>query len=117
MSLLKQVIPTVPDFSKPVFKLFPSAADDIKAGNCPFCQKPIGSFKDALSEREFSISGLCQDCQDSIFCEPIEPGDEGTDFDCAPTEELIIPCDDCSDRDLTIYCHACKDFDHYNKEQ
>lgn len=31
------------------------------------CGKPFLGFKDKLSEREASISGLCQECQDSIF--------------------------------------------------
>lgn len=34
----------------------------------PFgCGSPVREFRDALSEREFQISGLCQDCQDSVF--------------------------------------------------
>ena len=36
-------------------------------GLCPFCRDPIGEFRDALSLREFKISGLCQSCQDSVF--------------------------------------------------
>lgn len=31
------------------------------------CGKPINGFRDALSRKEYQISGLCQDCQDSIF--------------------------------------------------
>lgn len=31
------------------------------------CGKPITTFKDALSAREYRISGLCQECQDRIF--------------------------------------------------
>lgn len=30
------------------------------------------TFKDAMSRREYSISGLCQACQDVIFAEPPE---------------------------------------------
>jgi len=34
----------------------------------PFgCGMPVRAFRDALSEKEFGISGLCQDCQDSVF--------------------------------------------------
>jgi len=33
------------------------------------CGKLIGEFKDELSEREYSISGLCQKCQDKFFGE------------------------------------------------
>ena len=31
------------------------------------CGKPIIGFKDARSQREYRISGLCQACQDAIF--------------------------------------------------
>jgi len=36
---------------------------------CKFCKKEIKGFKDALSIKEFSISGLCQECQDKVFTE------------------------------------------------
>jgi hypothetical protein len=31
------------------------------------CGEPATEFRDALSEREFRISGLCQKCQDRLF--------------------------------------------------
>ena len=31
------------------------------------CGKPVNGFRDPLSAREFAISGLCQECQDSVF--------------------------------------------------
>ncbi len=34
---------------------------------CPTCQKPVGKFRDALSEKEHLISGMCQKCQDSVW--------------------------------------------------
>lgn len=36
---------------------------------CVFCGKSItpDSFKDECSLREYSISGLCQECQDEVF--------------------------------------------------
>jgi len=36
---------------------------------CPCCEASIerDSFKDEISLKEFHISGLCQDCQDSVF--------------------------------------------------
>jgi uncharacterized CHY-type Zn-finger protein len=34
---------------------------------CVLCGKPAQDFRDALSQREFSISGMCQDCQDKTF--------------------------------------------------
>jgi len=54
---------------RPADILFPQAAKDKAAGICPFCGKEIdlGSFRDELSQREYKISGLCQDCQDSVF--------------------------------------------------
>lgn len=51
-------------------KLFPEAADRIEKGSCPFCGKKINpktEFKDELSKKEFTISGLCQGCQDETF--------------------------------------------------
>ena len=45
--------------------------DSIKNDTCippPFgCGKPAKQFRDELSRREFSISGLCQNCQDKVF--------------------------------------------------
>lgn len=37
---------------------------------CPVCNQPINGFRDAQSEREYNISGLCQSCQDDMFTEP-----------------------------------------------
>ena len=34
---------------------------------CVDCKENADIFKDELSRREFSISGLCQKCQDSVF--------------------------------------------------
>lgn len=34
---------------------------------CVFCHEPATTFKDALSEKEFTISGICQICQDELF--------------------------------------------------
>lgn len=31
------------------------------------CGKPAEKFRDKLSETEFTISGFCQNCQDSLF--------------------------------------------------
>lgn len=52
--------------------LFPAQANLKAEGKCPSCAKVIvmgGAFRDQLSYREFEISGLCQDCQDSVFDE------------------------------------------------
>ena len=34
---------------------------------CTTCNSPITKFKDVLSEKEYSISGMCQECQDNVF--------------------------------------------------
>ena len=41
----------------------------IQAQICPFCGDEINidKFKDELSKKEFTISGLCQQCQDKVF--------------------------------------------------
>lgn len=40
--------------------------------SCVFCGGPAAEFRDALSQKEFSISGFCQKCQDKVFAEPQE---------------------------------------------
>lgn len=41
----------------------------VEQGRCPFCDRQVKmeDFRDALSRKEFRISGLCQTCQDTIF--------------------------------------------------
>lgn len=34
---------------------------------CVSCGKPAVEFKNALSCKEYRISGLCQNCQDEVF--------------------------------------------------
>lgn len=48
---------------------FGRQVDAVDAGICPFCHVPIipNEFRDALSLKEFRISGLCQKCQDETF--------------------------------------------------
>lgn len=38
-------------------------------GICPVCGLVIdpGEFRDALSRKEYVISGMCQRCQDEVF--------------------------------------------------
>ena len=47
----------------------------VEKGQCPFCLKHVvpalESFKDLNSFNEFKISGLCQECQDSMFDAPL----------------------------------------------
>ena len=60
-------MPLPPDLSKPVFSVFPQMADRILQNKCATCNQNIGEFRDEISAKEYGISGMCQDCQDSIF--------------------------------------------------
>ena len=40
------------------------------ANVCTLCPRPADKFRDALSEKEYRISGMCQVCQDSVFGGP-----------------------------------------------
>lgn len=49
---------------------FDKEVDRVKEGKCSLCGKEIDTvfeFRDGVSKREFSISGLCQECQDKTF--------------------------------------------------
>ena len=46
---------------------FEKEIEEIEKGNCPLCKKKITGFNDELSLKEFKISGMCQDCQNSVF--------------------------------------------------
>ena len=41
--------------------------ESIKSDVCSFCGGDAAEFKDALSEKEYAISGFCQKCQDETF--------------------------------------------------
>jgi len=51
----------------------------LRAGKCPTCGGEVGDFRDELSAREYGISGMCQTCQDSVFCEDEEEADDWFD--------------------------------------
>jgi len=79
-------MPLPPDLSKPAFSVFPEAADRIIAGHCVTCDSTRlrdVDFRDAISRKEYGISGMCQKCQDSVY--GVEP-DEEPDWDSV--EEL-----------------------------
>ena len=65
-----------PDLSKPVFSLFPEKVDRILNGLCVTCEDEISlqalTQMDDISRKEYSISGMCQVCQDSVFSDPGE---------------------------------------------
>lgn len=50
-------------------RIFPEQVARQKEGLCPTCGGEITEFRNALSRREFEISGMCQECQDSVFGE------------------------------------------------
>ena len=39
----------------------------VAEASCVTCKGEASSFRDSLSQKEYSISGLCQSCQDSVF--------------------------------------------------
>lgn len=58
-----------PDTNKLGFNVFPNARELIRKGKCPMCKGTIKEedFKDNSSKKEYSISGMCQVCQDKTF--------------------------------------------------
>ena len=42
------------------------------SATCTLCPGPAHTFTDALSAREYTISGMCQVCQDETFGPPDE---------------------------------------------
>ena len=44
----------------------------IAGRSCVTCGKRADLFRDSLSVKEYNISGMCQICQDKVFCEPEE---------------------------------------------
>jgi uncharacterized CHY-type Zn-finger protein len=48
---------------------FGAWVDKADKGVCPVCNKTVksGEFKDDLSFKEFTMSGMCQSCQDEFF--------------------------------------------------
>ena len=66
-------MPLPPDLSKPAFSLFPEKVDRILNGLCVTCEDEISlqalTQMDDISRKEYSISGMCQVCQDSVFSE------------------------------------------------
>lgn len=46
-----------------------SRRKSITSNVCTFCKKPTTSFRNTISEKEYAISDLCQECQDETFGE------------------------------------------------
>ena len=63
-------MPLPPDLSRPAFSIFPEAADRVMAGECVTCRSlhiRNLDFRDDLSRQDYSITGMCQKCQDSVY--------------------------------------------------
>jgi len=47
----------------------------VAEASCVTCEGEASSFRDDVSRKEYTISGMCQSCQDSLFGveEPDEP--------------------------------------------
>lgn len=62
---------TKPTLTKPVFTVFPDMKEKIEKGLCATCgQNLLGEsteFRDDISREEYTVSGMCQKCQDIIF--------------------------------------------------
>lgn len=60
----------IPKLNSITKMMFPTAQIRINAGRCPLCNNKINGvddFKDELSIREYSISGMCAACQNKTF--------------------------------------------------
>ena len=49
--------------------LFPEETARRNAGLCATCGGEVGEFKDIISQKEFDITGMCQECQDELEAE------------------------------------------------
>lgn len=59
-----------PEMKAAIEAVFPGTQKAISESKCPCCHKSIDAnrdFRDNLSRREYLISGMCQNCQDSIW--------------------------------------------------
>ena len=68
----KDVQAAIDNFSKKAFGISQSKAKGKGAlmPICVFCKKPIDpdkDFRNEISRKEFTISGICQICQDETF--------------------------------------------------
>jgi len=41
--------------------------ESVEKESCSVCKQPVTEFKNAVSSREYEISGMCQSCQDDVF--------------------------------------------------
>lgn len=57
-----------------------SRITSIQNHQCMTCNKPVNQFRDQLSLKEYTISGMCQACQDEVFDTDYGKGDEPIDI-------------------------------------
>ena len=65
MSKHPLIVKLLDDISNQTFGI--KRTDALKSNVCTFCKKPAETFKDALSRKEYSLTGMCQPCQDNFF--------------------------------------------------
>lgn len=48
---------------------FGEAVAKVEQGLCPFCNNPVKEedFTSPLTKKEFTLSGMCEKCQDNFF--------------------------------------------------
>ena len=56
--------------------LQPTRSTAMAQGKCVVCGGDASEFKDDISAKEYTISGLCQQCQDEVFEEEEDPCNE-----------------------------------------
>ena len=56
-----------PQMESVLTELFGDRRINIERNICNNCGKQVSIFKDKISEKEFAITGFCQQCQDRIF--------------------------------------------------
>ena len=65
MERTKEMQETIDNISE---KLFGKSLTNAQEGGvCVSCEREVKEFRNKLSLKEYSISGMCQECQDSIF--------------------------------------------------
>lgn len=64
---------------RPADALFPERRQRMAEGICVDCGKTITGFRDALSRKEWTLTGWCQTCQDSFFVTENNPDDDWDD--------------------------------------
>jgi RNase P subunit RPR2 len=67
---MKPMDQKTPQMKKVIDDIFPGTLEAIDKHLCPLCRSPINperDFRDTLSEKEYYISGMCQNCQDRVF--------------------------------------------------